>query len=184
MPPGRLLRTALAEEDLIEICTYIAQDNSMPPSLSRGMAARRRICNSRRTSAPAISCGLGCRSAARRRYASVLMLTKFPVIRISGATAWSQIPSSMAGREHLRASRIACKAKRVHFHGGLAEPKAFASDHSRFLYFRREDRRPDYEPSTGIARSPCSADCRAWESTLGALQKCSRHAGDLARRSA
>jgi predicted kinase len=29
--------------------------------------------------------------------------------------------------------------------GCLARPKAFASDHSRFLYFRREDRNADYE---------------------------------------
>ena len=29
--------------------------------------------------------------------------------------------------------------------GCLSQPKAFASDHSRFLYFRREDRSADYE---------------------------------------
>ena len=39
--------------------------------------------------------------------------------------------------------------------GGLAEPKAFASDHSRFLYFHREDRRPYYGTfDDWLARSP------------------------------
>jgi predicted kinase len=60
--------------------------------------------------------------------------------------------------------------------GCLAQPKAFASDHSRFLYFRRQDRSADYEAFD---------DCHGAVTLLSGLPGVGKdtwlaaHAGDL-----